>query len=146
MYRLCLTQVCRLIIVFIKKHLLFLKINLIFNSRDSKNHWEKQYKNFFTAKYLKRLSIFIQPEVYKEFKVYTTPSLFIKDKKNSKDTLIHIGKLTELDLINKTISYMLANKFIERKELSAIQFWNTKGSDKYLEKYYKSKLGIKYEK
>ncbi len=122
------------------------KINLIFNTRASKDHWEKQYKNFFTAKYLINLQVFIQPDAFKEFKIYTSPSLFIKDLKNTKDTLIHIGKLTELDLINKTIAYMLANKFIKRNDLSAREFWNTEGSDKYLEFYYKNKLGIDYEK
>ena len=58
--------------------------NLIFNSSESKKGFEKQYKNFFTAKYLKSAKAFVQPNAFKEFKVYTTPSIFLKDKKRIK--------------------------------------------------------------
>lgn len=123
-----------------------IKFNLVFNSKESKKHWEKQYHNFYTANSLKKLPSFIQPEAFDEFKVYTTPSVFIKDLKNSKDTLIHVGKITELDLVNKSIEYMLNNKFIKRKDLSAQEFWNTKGSEDYMERYFNDNLGIDYEK
>ena len=123
-----------------------IKINLVFDSRESKIHWEKQYKNFYTAKHLKALKSFIEPKAFDEFKIYTTPSLFLKDNKNSKDTLIHVGKFVELDLINKTIAYMIENNFIKRNELRATKSWDTNRSEDYIKFYYKNKLGIKYEK
>lgn len=122
-----------------------LKFNLIFESHEAKKHWEKQYKNFFNSKYLAALPASVQPELFKENKVYTTPSLFINDSKNSKKTLIHVGKITQDDVYNKTVEYMLGNKIIERKDLSAQEFWNTEGSDQYIENYYNLNLGIDYE-
>ena len=123
-----------------------IKLNLVFKDKKSKIIWEKQYKNLYAAKYLKKLNAVIQPSSFDEFKVYTTPSLFLKDHKNSKNIFLHVGKINQLTLINKTIDYMLQNKFIERKDLSSTKAWNSEGGEKYIENYYRNKLGIKYEK
>lgn len=122
------------------------KMNLIFYNEKQKILWEKQYKNFFTSRYLKRFKVFIQPKAFEEFKVYTTPSLFLKDTKNSKDTLIHVGKFVSLDFINKTLAYMLEHKFIKRTDLAARNAWNTKESKDFMKFYFKHKEGIKFEK
>lgn len=123
-----------------------IKFNLVFISKEKKEQWEKQYKNFYASKFLKQLKTYVQPLAFKEFKVYTTPSLYLKDKKNNKDTILHVGKLVELDMINKTIEYMIQNNFIKRNELNSINAWGTEKSGEFIENYYRNKVGIKYEK
>ncbi|WP_294961493.1 hypothetical protein [Sulfurimonas sp.] len=120
--------------------------NLVFNSYKSKEDWEKQYKNFYVSKHLKRLNAVIQPEAFEEFKVYTTPSFFLKDKKKSKDTLIFVGRATQADIVSRVIEYMIQSKYIKRNELTASKAWSSKSSEQVVENYFNGSLGIKYEK
>lgn len=122
------------------------KINLIFNSNSSKNNWEKQYKNFYASKYFKNVFSTVQPQAFKDFKVYTTPSLFLKDIKMKKDTLIFVGRATEADIVSRMISYMIEHKYIKRNDLTAEKAWKSNSSESVVEGYYKNTLGINYEK
>lgn len=120
--------------------------NLVFNSQQSKTDWEKQYKNFYAARYFKKANAVVQPSAFKEFKVYTTPSIFLKDKKKNKDTLVFIGRATQEDIISRVIEYMIQNKYIKRNDLTASKAWNSSSSENVVEDYFNSTLGIKYEK
>ena len=122
------------------------KINLIFKSTKAKNDWEKQYKNFYVSRNLLKLNTIVQPSAFKEFKIYTTPSLFLKDKKLHKDTLIFIGRATEEDIVSRILDYLINKKYIKRNELSRINAWKSPTSEGVVKDYYNDALGIDYEK
>lgn len=120
--------------------------NLVFNSQKSKKDWEKQYKNFYAARHFKKANAVVQPSAFKEFKVYTTPSIFLKDKKKKEDTLVFVGRATQEDIVSRVIEYMIQNKYIKRNDLTAAKAWNSSSSEKVVEDYYNNSMGIKYEK
>lgn len=123
-----------------------LKFNLIFYSNKAKKQWENQYPSFFTSKFLSETDSFVQPKLFKDFKVYTTPSIFLKDKKKEKDTLIFIGRVTEGDIVDRIIGYMIQNKYIKRNELTASKAWESNSSEDVVKEYYNEQVGIKYVK
>lgn len=122
------------------------KFNLVFKDRGSKKHWEKQYKNFYAAKFLNGINAVVQPEAFKAFNVYTTPSWFVRDKKRGKDTLLYIGRASEDDMVSSMIEYMIKYKYIKRSDLSSRNAWDSQGGKDAIQYYYNRKLGIKYEK
>ena len=123
-----------------------LKFNLIFNSIKAKKQWEKQYPSFFTSKFLKKLDSYVQPDSFKEFKVYTTPSVFLKDRKREKDTLIFVGRITQDDIVNRIIEYMIQHKDIKRNDLTASKAWKSDSSEDVVKDYYNETIGIDYVK
>ncbi len=120
--------------------------NLIFNSSKSKSTWEKQYKSFWASKYLKTANTFVQPNAFKEFKVETTPSIFLNDIKKDTNTLIFIGRATQGDIISRVIEYLIHYKYIKRNDLTATKAWQSESSEAVVETYYEHRLGLKYEK
>jgi hypothetical protein len=122
------------------------KVTLVFNSNEAKKHWEAQYKNFYASKYFSRAKTVVQPSAFKEFKIYTTPSIYLQDLKHKKDVFIYKGRATEGDIISRVLEYMINNKYIKRNELSAEKAWSAKSSAPFIENYYKKDIGINYEK
>ena len=121
-------------------------ITLVFNSATAKKHWEDQYKNFYASKYFARAKVVVQPSAFKEFKIYTTPSIYLQDLKHKKDVFIYKGRATENDIISRVLEYMVNNKYIKRNELSAEKAWKAKSSLPLIQNYYEKDIGIKYEK
>lgn len=122
------------------------KMTLVFKSKEAVLKWKKQHKNLYVTRHLERWEILIDEPAFKKFKIYTSPSLVLRDLKNEKDTLAHIGKLTEAELIKETIGYMLANKMIKRSDLSSRNAWEKGAKDKQLKFLFENKYGVQYEK
>jgi len=122
------------------------KINFVFRSSSALAQWKKQYTNFFPSKYFEKANMVIQPKAFKDFDVYTTPSIFLKDKKLNKDTLIFVGKMSQKDVTSRVIEYMIQNEYIKRNDLTASKAWQSDTSEEVVEKYYRRNLGVEYEK
>jgi len=123
-----------------------LKMNLVFFSDKEYRHWLKQAKNISSFKKLKNITLMVQPDAFEEFKVHTTPSVYIRDPKKSKDTIIHIGRFVQRDLINKTLAYMVNEKYLKRSDLSNTKAWGSSNNDNKIEQYFKHGLGVEYVK
>jgi len=119
-----------------------ISLNLIFKNENDKNKWLKKYKIFIQKKL--DINIVIDEVAFENFKIETTPSLFLKDKILKKDKLINVGRISKTIFTDKIIDYMLYNKIIKRQDLNAVNSWNNL-DDETLRIYYKDK-GINYEK
>jgi len=123
-----------------------LDIRLIFPSKGIYADWKKEYKDFSASKFLKKLPVYIKPSLFKKYKIYTSPSTFVYDAKTSKMTFILTGRFTGGDLYSSMIQYMIHNKIIKRGQLSGLDVWRSKSTDKIIKNYYTKFLGIPYEK
>ncbi len=123
-----------------------LDVRLIFPSKSIYKDWTKEYKAFSASSYIKKLPVYIKPNLYKKYKIYTSPSTFVYDAKLSKMTFILTGRFTGGDLYTAMIQYMIHNKIIKRGQLSGFAVWKSKSTNKIIKNYYTNFLGIPYEK
>lgn len=124
-----------------------MNIEIVFFDKKSKDVFMGAISSVFIVNQIKNwknIKLSINPEKFKKFNIFTTPSYVIKLDKNGKkeaQTLLH-GKITVSTFRSKTIDYLEFKKLIDYTKFTEQNAWKGKRGKEEVERFFNAQHGV----
>jgi hypothetical protein len=132
------------IVRFLKQYENKIKLQFIFQDEQSKKSFEIAHKHNPEFLILNNYKMSVLPNEFKDFNIYTTPSLVAINKEKKSGQTIITGRVSENQANKMIVMYLRSQEIIQDVELNPNNGW--KDESNFGEQYIKEYLGEDYIK